>query len=73
MMWQYSKLPGVFDDSSFVIGLRVTTEEELQQAMKTAIEAKDKLVFIEAFLPDRDCSKGLERLGESFRQAHKKG
>jgi indolepyruvate decarboxylase len=68
-MWQYSKLPGVFDRSSFVIGLLVKTEEELAQAMKLAIEEKDKLVFIEILLPDRDCSKGLERLGESFRAA----
>ncbi|MCX6283071.1 MAG: thiamine pyrophosphate-binding protein [Bacteroidetes bacterium] len=71
-MWQYSKLPGIFDNSSFVIGLRVTTEEELEQAVKTVIAEKDKLVLIEAFIPGRDCSKGLERLGESFRQAQKK-
>ncbi|MCX6282466.1 MAG: thiamine pyrophosphate-binding protein [Bacteroidetes bacterium] len=71
-MWQYSKLPGIFDNSSFVIGLRVTTEEELEQAIKTVIAEKDKLVLIEAFIPGRDCSKGLERLGESFRAAQKK-
>ncbi|MEI7492240.1 MAG: thiamine pyrophosphate-binding protein [Bacteroidota bacterium] len=71
-MWQYSKLPGIFDNSSFVIGLRVTTEEELEQAVKTVIAEKDKLILIEAYIPGRDCSKGLERLGESFRQAQKK-
>ncbi len=71
-MWQYSKLPGIFDKSSFVIGLRVTTEEELEQAVKTVIAEKDKLILIEAYIPGRDCSKGLERLGESFRQAQKK-
>jgi len=70
-MWRYSKLPEVFDDGAFVISLRVETEEELEQAMKTAIGEKNKLVFIEAFLPERDCSAGLERLGNAFRQAQK--
>jgi len=67
-MWQYSKLPAVFGDGSFAIGMRVTTEEELAQAMRTAVSAKDKLVFIEACLPNRDCSAGLERLGKTFQQ-----
>ena len=70
--WQYAKLPAVFGDESFVIGLRVTTEEELQQAMRTAVSAKDKLVFIEACLPNRDCSAGLDRLGQTFRQSQQK-
>jgi len=71
-MWQYAKLPGVFDDGSFVISFRVTTEEELEQAMRTATREKDNLVFIEAFLPARDCSVGLDRLGNAFRQAQQK-
>ena len=71
-MWNYSKLPAVFGNESFVIGLRVTTEEELEQAMRTAVSAKDKLVFIEASLPNRDCSAGLDRLGQTFRQSQKK-
>lgn len=71
-MWHYAKLPTVFGDESFVIGLRVTTEEELEQAMRTAVGAKDKLVFIEACLPNRDCSAGLERLGKTFQQGQPK-
>ncbi len=71
-MWQYSKLPGVFDNGSFVTGIKVTTEEELEQAMKTAISQKDKLVFIEACLPDRTCSEGLDRLGDTFRKSQQK-
>ncbi|MFA6127630.1 MAG: thiamine pyrophosphate-binding protein [Bacteroidales bacterium] len=71
-MWQYSKLPGVFDDGSFVTGIRVTTEEELEQAMKTAVRETDKLVLIEACLLNRDCSEGLERLGNAFRQSQQK-
>jgi len=67
-MWHYSSLPGVFDDNSYSIGIRVTTEEELGRAMEIAAREKNKLVFIEACLPDRDCSTGLERLGKTFRK-----
>lgn len=68
-MWQYSRLPEVFDNTGTrAVGMRVTTEEELEHAMKTAVMEKDKLVIIEACLPNRDCSAGLERLGNSFRQ-----
>ena len=69
--WQYAKLPAVFGDESFAAGMRVTTEEELDQAMRTAIGAKDKLVFIEARLPNRDCSAGLERLAQAYLLAQK--
>jgi TPP-dependent 2-oxoacid decarboxylase len=71
-MWQYSRLPGIFDDGSFTIGLRVTTEEELEQAMKTVAREPGKLIFIEACLPDRDCSKGLDRLGDTFMKTQHK-
>ena len=71
-MWNYSKLPEVFGDASFVIGIRVTTEEELELAIKTAISEKDKLVLIEAYLPSRTCSEGLDRLGNSFRKSQQK-
>lgn len=71
-MWNYAALPGIFDNGDFALGILVTTEEELEQAMKTAVRETDKLVFIEAKIPNRDCSLGLERLGESFLQAQKK-
>lgn len=71
-MWNYSNLPAVFDRGSFSIGIRATTEEELDDAMKLAVSEKDRLVFIEACIPGRDCSKGLERLGEAFRKAQQK-
>ena len=70
--WNYSKLPEVFDDGSFVTGIRVTSEEELDQAMNTAARETDKLVLIEACIPNRDCSAGLERLGNAFRQVQQK-
>jgi len=71
-MWKYAELPTVFGDGSHGIGIKVSTEEELEQAMKTATREKDKLVLIEAYLPNRDCSSGLERLGNSFRKAQGK-
>ncbi len=71
-MWQYSRLPEVFDDGSHTVGIRVTTEEELAQAMKIAAQEKKKLVLIEVCLPNRDCSAGLERLGSTFRKAQQK-
>lgn len=71
-MWHYSELPGIFDNKDFSVGIRVRTEEELEQAMQTAIREKEKLVFIEASLFNRTCSTGLDRLGHSFQQAQKK-
>ena len=72
-MWQYSRLPEVLGDGSFVVGCRATTEEELAEALATAERETDKLVLIEACLPERDCSEGLERLGRAFRQMQAKG
>ena len=71
-MWQYSKLPGVFGDGSFVSTFKVTNEEELEFAMKTAVAETGKLVFIEVCLPDRYCSSGLDRLGKAFHESQKK-
>ena len=71
-MWNYANLPAVFDRGSFSIGIRATTEEELDDAIKLAVREKDRLVLIEACIPGRDCSKGLERLGEAFRKAQQK-
>jgi len=72
-MWNYASLPGAFGGGDRVIGIRAGNEEELAQAFATAADEKDKLVFIEACLPNRDCSEGLSRLGASFRQTqHKK-
>ncbi|MFA5848762.1 MAG: thiamine pyrophosphate-binding protein [Bacteroidales bacterium] len=76
--WQYSRLPEVFDDGSlvtgtkFVISIKATTEEELELAMKVAISERDKLIFIEAYLPNRTCSEGLERLGNSYKMSQQK-
>jgi len=72
-MWNYTLLPEAFGGGNTALGICATTEDELAQAFATAAYAKDKLVLIEARLPNRDCSEGLSRLGASFRQAqHKK-
>jgi len=67
-MWDYARLPEAFGGKDFAIGVRVTTEGELQRALETAGRTQDRLVFIELCLPDRDCSAGLSNLGASFRK-----
>ncbi|HOV87651.1 MAG TPA: thiamine pyrophosphate-binding protein [Syntrophobacteraceae bacterium] len=70
--WDYAGLPRVFDSGSRSVGMRVSTEDELDGAMKIAAGEKDRLVLIEACLPNRDCSAGLRRLGDTFRKARQK-
>lgn len=71
-MWRYAELPRTFDPSgTAAVGVRVATEEELVAAFAAAKRDKDKLHLIEAWLPQRDCSAGLRRLGQSFRQQKK--
>jgi indolepyruvate decarboxylase len=65
--WNYSMLPAAFGGGDRVIGIRVTTEGELDRALLTAAANKDKLVFIDVVLGKLDCSAGLTRLGKSFR------
>jgi len=71
-MWNYASLPKTFGGEPFASGIQVTTEEELDQAIRKAMADREHLFMIEAFLPKRDCSRGLERLGESFRKNQKK-
>ena len=71
-MWRYAELPRTFDPTgTAAVGVRVATEEELVAALAAAKRDKDKLHLIEAWLPQRDCSAGLRRLGQSFRQQKK--
>jgi len=66
-MWRYAGLPAIFSTGDQGIGLRVTTEGELQRALTTAGQNPDKLVLIEICLDQMDCSEGLKRLGATFR------
>ncbi len=65
--WRYDKLPYVFCKGDEAIGIRAETEEELVATLETARRNPDKVVVIDACLPDRDCSSGLDRLGRAFR------
>jgi indolepyruvate decarboxylase len=67
-MWSYADLPAVLGGGAHAVGIRVTTEGELEQALTAAATEQDKLFLIELCLPDRDCSVGLKRLGDSFRK-----
>ncbi len=67
-MWNYASIPEAFGGKDRVIGIRAITEEELSQAFSTAAANEDKLIFIEACLPNRDCSEGLTRLGAALRR-----
>lgn len=70
--WRYAELPRAFDPTgTAAVGVRVATEEELVAAFAAAKRDKDALHLIEAWLPQRDCSAGLRRLGQSFRQQKK--
>ncbi|MDD4552819.1 MAG: thiamine pyrophosphate-binding protein [Bacteroidales bacterium] len=71
-MWNYAALPGVLGNNDAVVGIKVSTEEELEKAMLTALKTTDKLIFIEACIVNRDASFGLERLGNTFRSAQQK-
>ena len=67
-MWNYSRLSDLFEGGDFVKGFKVSTEKELDEAMIIASKEKDKFIVIEACIPNRDYSAGLQRLGNSFRQ-----
>jgi len=71
-MWNYASLPAAFGGGDKVIAIRADNEEELAQAFATAAAKKNKLIFIEARLPNRDCSEGLTRLGAAFRHTSQK-
>ncbi len=67
-MWNYADLPAALGGGAHAVGLRVTTEGELERALASAAAEQDKLFLIELCLPGRDCSVGLKRLGDTFRK-----
>lgn len=66
--WNYADLPSALGGGAHAVGIRVTTEGELEHALTSAATEQDKLFLIDLCLPDRDCSVGLKRLGDSFRK-----
>jgi indolepyruvate decarboxylase len=67
-MWNYAALPAAFGGGDQAVGIKVTTEGELEEALTAAGKEKEKLFLLELCLPDRSCSAGLRQLGETFRQ-----
>lgn len=63
--WQYHRLPDALGGGA--VTRRVTTEDELEEALATALTERDRFVFIELCFPDGDCSAALDALGEKFR------
>ncbi|MBL0225124.1 MAG: alpha-keto acid decarboxylase family protein [Geobacteraceae bacterium] len=67
-MWNYADLPAAFGGGDYAVGIKVTTEGELERALVAASKEDGKFFMIELCLPDRDCSAGLKQLGDTFRQ-----
>ncbi len=68
-IWNYAGIPEIFNAGSQAFGIIVKDENELDLALKTATQNKDRLILIEARLDKLDCSEGLKRLGATFRKA----
>lgn len=68
-MWNYARLPEVFQPGTHALAMRVTTEGELEKALETVCREKEKLIFIEVCIAGRTCSQGLDRLGEAYRRS----
>jgi len=72
-MWQYSRLPEIFQtDEDVAIGRVARTEDQLQEALETAADNPDRLVLIEAQVPRDDCTDVLTRVGQSIRDLSQK-
>ncbi|MEI6810158.1 MAG: thiamine pyrophosphate-dependent enzyme [bacterium] len=66
--WNYADLPAALGGGAHAVGIRVTNEGELEDALTSAASEQGKLFLIDLCLPDRDCSVGLKRLGDAFRK-----
>jgi indolepyruvate decarboxylase len=58
-LWQYSQIPEIFGEG---IGLKVETEDELDDALETAQARTDSFTLIDVQLDPYDKSPALERL-----------
>jgi indolepyruvate decarboxylase len=59
--WNYAELPKVLGDG---VGLKVTNETELEQALDIALKTRGTFYIIEVELKKEDFSPALRRLGE---------
>jgi len=60
--WSYTALPGVFAEGKDVAGYRVSTEAELDRALKE-IEANNRFTLVELVMDKLDAPAGLLRMG----------
>lgn len=58
--WKYHQLPEVFGNNSWSV--KVSTESELETALQTAAENRDKLTFIEVVMEKMDNPENLLKL-----------
>jgi indolepyruvate decarboxylase len=58
-LWHYSQIPQIFGGG---IGLKVATEDELDDALETAQAHMDSFTLIDVQLDPHDKSSALERL-----------
>ena len=65
--WSYAKLPEIFGKNT--LGIKVTTEGELERALEIAKRESGQLILIEALIGQLDASVGLARLGASCKSA----
>lgn len=65
--WNYTKIPEVFGGGK---GIKVTTEQEFDDALKEALHKRGTFYLIEVNLDKYDFSPALMRLGEEIAKHH---
>ena len=59
--WRYHRLPELFGDNG--LGIRVTSEDELEQALAEADRQRDRLVVLDVVMDRMDCPDVLHKIG----------
>lgn len=63
--WNYAEIPRVLQGG---IGMRVTTEEEMEKAIKEAFSTRGQFYLIEVEMDKMDFSPALQRFGKLLKQ-----
>lgn len=63
--WRFHGLPAIFGENS--IGLNVKTERDLEEALRTAKQETQKLIYIELSFPSGGCSPALQAVSERLK------
>lgn len=59
--WRYARLPELFGSDG--IGIRVSTEDELEEGLAEAARRRDRLVLLDVVMDRLDCPDVLHRIG----------